>query len=169
MKFFIDKRGLGGEITSFTDNIDSGLNRLMCDLFTTIGNGDMENGGKGSLWNCASEIYNCLKKKVRYGYDDCYWWMEDEYMLVKDFLPKVGWNIEQFKKYVSGWLDVDYALKNLDKIVVDRYLLWCDKPFYALNKAYNEAYKLNNKIGSTYDWLNDNPTIREIEDSLFTF
>lgn len=53
------------------------LNYLMLDLYKTIGDGDMENGGLGSHWRCAREVYDVLAKFKVYSYADCAWWLEN--------------------------------------------------------------------------------------------
>lgn len=55
---------------------DEALNYLMLDLFKEVGNGDNENGGKGSLWRCSKEIYDTLKDGYSYSYADCNWQLE---------------------------------------------------------------------------------------------
>lgn len=60
------------------EKAEEGLNALLLDIFEEMGNGDMENGGKGSLWNCAPDIYACLEGGNRYSYANCTWWMEED-------------------------------------------------------------------------------------------
>ena len=52
------------------------MNELMQQLFNTLGNGDNENGGRGSLWRCAQFIYDTLKNGDVYVYADCKFWVE---------------------------------------------------------------------------------------------
>ena len=54
------------------------LNRAMLRLFEELGDGDGENGGEGSLWRCAKEIYDCLASGGHYCYADMEWWIEEE-------------------------------------------------------------------------------------------
>jgi len=51
---------------------------LMLDIYETVGNGDGENGGEGSLWRCAREIYDTLESGGVYSYADCQWRLEVE-------------------------------------------------------------------------------------------
>lgn len=59
----------------FTDK-EHMMNNVMFHIFTTLGNGDGENGGKGSLWHCAGEIYDILESGKHYSYADKEWWTE---------------------------------------------------------------------------------------------
>ena len=49
------------------------MNYAMKDIFNTLGHGDGENGGKGSLWRCAAEIYDTLIGFKKYEYGGCAW------------------------------------------------------------------------------------------------
>lgn len=57
-------------------NIDDCMNQLMQHLFKTLGNGDNENGGVGSLWRCAQFIYDTLRSGSIYEYANCKFWVE---------------------------------------------------------------------------------------------
>ena len=46
------------------------LDFAMLSLYSEIHDGDNENGGKGSLWNCAPEIYRMLGEHGVYEYAD---------------------------------------------------------------------------------------------------
>lgn len=43
-------------------NKSEAIDWLLARFYTEIGSGDCENGGKGSLWNCAPEIHAFLEK-----------------------------------------------------------------------------------------------------------
>lgn len=58
------------------DSVDGAVNALMLNLFREIGGGDNENGGEGSLWRCAKEIYDRLAKGEVYSYGDLSWYYE---------------------------------------------------------------------------------------------
>lgn len=51
-------------------NKSEALDFAMLTLFSEIHDGDNENGGKGSLWNCAPEIYRMLGEHGVYEYAD---------------------------------------------------------------------------------------------------
>ena len=52
------------------------MNNVMNHIFTVLGNGDGENGGNGSLWRCAREIYDIIESGKRYSYADQKWWLK---------------------------------------------------------------------------------------------
>ena len=52
------------------------LDKAMTDIFNELHDGDGENGGEGSLWRCAREIYDFLRSGTHYSYADCEWWIE---------------------------------------------------------------------------------------------
>jgi hypothetical protein len=62
------------------------MNELMKHIFKTLGNGDSENGGVGSLWRCARSIYDTIRSGDVYVYADCKFWVEfvDETKEVQD-------------------------------------------------------------------------------------
>ena len=60
------------ETKSFEDK-SYALNFLMLDIYQTLGNGDGENDGEGSLWRCAKEIYDWLNDGIEFSYADCEW------------------------------------------------------------------------------------------------
>lgn len=39
-------------------------------FYGLVGHGDNENGGKGSLWNCAPDIFQTLWEEKEYSYAD---------------------------------------------------------------------------------------------------
>lgn len=61
----------GNETTGTYDSIETCLNELMSLLFNTLGDGDGENGGEGSLWRCAKEIYDSIARGIVFKYADC--------------------------------------------------------------------------------------------------
>jgi len=68
----------------------------------------------------------------------------------------------KFLEYGKGWYDLDYTL-NHTNTNADRYAIYGYLPFYMINQMYNDAYEKDDDIGSTYDWLNDYPTEKEID------
>jgi len=54
---------------------EKAVSHAMFDIMSEIGEGDCENAGRGSLWKCAGEIYDILKKGDKYYYADCSWWV----------------------------------------------------------------------------------------------
>ena len=66
----------GSYIQSEYSNIDNCMNELMRHLFNTLGNGDNENGGKGSLWRCSQSIYDTIRSGNVYEYANCKFWVE---------------------------------------------------------------------------------------------
>ena len=58
------------------ESLDAILDGAMTDIFNELHDGDGENGGAGSLWRCAREIYDALKTGTHYAYADCEWWIE---------------------------------------------------------------------------------------------
>ena len=61
---------------SESESLDVILDTAMSDIFHEVGNGDGENGGAGSLWRCAREIYDSLRRGAKYTYADITWWIE---------------------------------------------------------------------------------------------
>lgn len=59
-----------------SESLDVVLSAAMSDIFHEVGNGDGENGGAGSLWRCAREIYDSLRRGTKYTYADITWWIE---------------------------------------------------------------------------------------------
>lgn len=60
------------------NNLDDCMHWMMQNIYSHLGNGDGKNGGKGSLWHCASEIYNTIKYGGIYEYADCRFWVTAE-------------------------------------------------------------------------------------------
>ena len=60
----------GNETTSTYNSLETCMNELMSRIFNTLGNGDGENGGEGSLWRCAREIYDTIARGIVYTYAD---------------------------------------------------------------------------------------------------
>lgn len=58
------------------DSLMECLDTAMLDIFAELHDGDGENGGNGSLWRCAREIYDFLESGTHYAYADCEWWIE---------------------------------------------------------------------------------------------
>lgn len=56
---------------------EAALNAALVDLFSDLGEGDGDNGGKGSLWNCAPEIYAVLSEGKTYSYADQEWFIKE--------------------------------------------------------------------------------------------
>ena len=78
----------GKETTGTYNSLETCMNELMSRIFITLGNGDGENGGEGSLWRCAREIYDAIVRGAVYTYADCWFYIrtsgeeetkEDEY------------------------------------------------------------------------------------------
>ena len=65
----------GNETTGTYDSIETCMNELMSRIFNTLGNGDGENGGEGSLWRCAREIYDAIASGKVYTYADCWFYI----------------------------------------------------------------------------------------------
>ena len=59
-----------------TETHEECLDAAMSDIYAELHDGDGENGGMGSLWRCAKEIYDSLANGHRYQYADCEWWIE---------------------------------------------------------------------------------------------
>ena len=76
MKYIYHIEENGNNVMSEHSNIDNCMNELMQELFKILGNGDSENGGEGSLWRCAKDIYDTLKSGGVYVYADCKFWVE---------------------------------------------------------------------------------------------
>lgn len=60
-----------------TETHEECLDTAMSDIYAELHDGDGENGGMGSLWRCAKEIYDSLANGHRYQYADCEWWIEE--------------------------------------------------------------------------------------------
>ena len=65
----------GNETTGTYDSLETCMNELMSRIFNTLGNGDGENGGEGSLWRCAREIYDAIASGKVYTYADCWFYI----------------------------------------------------------------------------------------------
>ena len=65
----------GNETTGTYDSLETCMNELMSRIFNTLGNGDGENGGEGSLWRCAREIYDAIAGGKVYTYADCWFYI----------------------------------------------------------------------------------------------
>ena len=76
MKYIYHIEENGNNVMSEYSNIDNCMNELMQELFKTLGNGDSENGGAGSLWRCAQSIYDTLRSGNVYEYANCKFWVE---------------------------------------------------------------------------------------------
>jgi hypothetical protein len=76
----------GSYIQCEHSNIDDCMNELMKHLFKILGNGDNENGGRGSLWRCSHFIYDTIRSGSIYEYANCKFWVEfiDETKKVQD-------------------------------------------------------------------------------------
>ena len=59
-----------------TETHEECLDTAMSDIYAELHDGDGENGGMGSLWRCAKEIYDSLANGHHYQYADCEWWIE---------------------------------------------------------------------------------------------
>lgn len=60
------------------DSLETCMNELMSHLFNTLGDGDGENGGEGSLWRCAKEIYDSIASGTTYTYANCSFYITKE-------------------------------------------------------------------------------------------
>lgn len=58
--------------------LGAAVESLLEVLYGELGDGDGENGGKGSLRNCRGEIEDTLKAGTVYTYADCAFWVETE-------------------------------------------------------------------------------------------
>jgi hypothetical protein len=76
MKYIYHIEEKGSHIQREHSNIDDCMNELMQHLFKTLGNGDNENGGWGSLWRYAKYIYDTNRSGGVYEYADCKFWVE---------------------------------------------------------------------------------------------
>lgn len=76
MKYIYHIEDNGNHIKCEHSNIDDCMNELMQHLFNALGNGDNENGGKGSLWRCSQSIYDTIRSGNVYVYANCKFWME---------------------------------------------------------------------------------------------
>ena len=65
----------GNETTDTYDSLETCMNDLMSRIFNILGNGDGENGGEGSLWRCAREIYDAITGGKVYTYADCWFYI----------------------------------------------------------------------------------------------
>ena len=76
MKYIYHIEDNGNHIKCEHSNIDDCMNELMQHLFNKLGNGDNENGGKGSLWRCSQSIYDTIRSGSVYEYANCKFWVE---------------------------------------------------------------------------------------------
>lgn len=76
MKYIYHIEDNGNHIKCEHSNIDDCMNELMQHLFNTLGNGDNENGGRGSLWRCSQFIYDTIRSGSAYEYANCKFWVE---------------------------------------------------------------------------------------------
>jgi hypothetical protein len=76
MKYIYHIEGNGNDVMSEYSNIDNCMNELMQELFKILGNGDNENGGKGSLWRCSQFIYDTIRCGGVYYYENYRFWVE---------------------------------------------------------------------------------------------
>jgi hypothetical protein len=76
MKYIYHIEEKGSHIQREHSNIDDCMNELMQHLFKTLGNGDNENCGRGSLWRCSQFIYDTIRSAGVYEYADCKFWVE---------------------------------------------------------------------------------------------
>lgn len=84
-------------------------------------------------------------------------------MTRKDFIEFKGWDKQVAETYIGGFWNFENWWKNQDN-PISMYELWCDVPFYALNKEYNKVYReTNGEIGSTYDWLEGDATDEQVK------
>lgn len=83
------------------DNMEDILDSAMSDIFNELHDGDGENGGAGSLWRCAREIYDSLATGTHYVYADCEWWIEK---LCRDDVKKT-WTF-----WFSAVLDTSFTI-----------------------------------------------------------
>lgn len=96
-------------------NLNDCMNELMRRLFLTLGNGDGENGGVGSLWRCAKEIYDTIASGKKYSYANY-----EFYITVYE---------EQAKE--------DKVFGFEFSAVVDNYMTICAKNYEEAKKEYN--------------------------------
>lgn len=54
------------------------LDHVMQQIFLNFAGGDGENGGEGSLWRCAREIYDTISEGKPYSYTDYTWYVEKD-------------------------------------------------------------------------------------------
>jgi len=79
MSFYTVHKKVGCDPTTFKcETKDSAINLVMLNIFSNIGNGDGENGGEGSLWRCAREIYDTISKGEKYSYADNIWYIVED-------------------------------------------------------------------------------------------
>ena len=76
MKYIYHIEDNGNHTKCEHSNIDDCMNELMQHLFNTLGNGDNENGGRGSLWRCSQYIYDAIRSGNVYEYANCKFWVE---------------------------------------------------------------------------------------------
>jgi hypothetical protein len=76
MKYIYNIEENGKHTKCEHSNIDNCMNELMQELFKILGNGDNENGGRGSLWRCSQFIYDTIRSGSIYEYANCKFWVE---------------------------------------------------------------------------------------------
>lgn len=74
LAFVVDENGNEHRIGKY-DTKDEALHFTMLNLYADVGDGDGENGGAGSLWNCAKEIRDVLENGDRYSYVGRSWFI----------------------------------------------------------------------------------------------
>lgn len=97
---FVTKNGQTSVIAACPTKEDA-INAAMVNLFADLGEGDGDNGGKGSLWNCAPEIYAVLSEGKTYSYADQEWFVGTANPYAKERVFHIG-----VKRVDMVWMNV---------------------------------------------------------------
>lgn len=130
---------------TFWAEVNDGLNRLMSSILASVSD--------GSLYGEAGKIYSQLKSCGVY-VNNGIWKVVG--MTHREFIREFGLSMEDYHKIIDDWLDAEYVDKHLDEFFVDRYMLFCDKPFREVNKMFDEACgKSDSEIDTIHEWLGE--------------
>lgn len=155
MKMKFEIRNAERMLASFEDESTKGINTLMKSI------ADYRVDLNENPYAGAETICKRLMRGEQFYIGDRTYQMRG--MRLMEFGKLKGWTIDECTAFAKGTYSEDYIRKNIDTILVNRYMLLGDKPFREVDKMYNDEYAKNDEIGTIYDWLDEAATIDDLK------
>lgn len=155
MKMKFEIRENGSLVSKFEEEVVKGINVLMKDIADyMVDKGD-------NPWASTKEIHESLMRGVPHYFGGRMWVMRG--MRVVEYGKMMGMTVDECVDFATGPYSEGYARENIDKLMVDRYMLLGKKSFREVDRMYNDAYAEDEGIGTIYDWLEERAMPEDFE------
>lgn len=153
MKMKFEIRENGSLISKFEEEVVKGINTLMKDIADYMVDKNKEDDPWASPCTSTKEIHDSLMRGIPYYFGGRMWVMRG--MRVVEYGKMMGMTVDECVDFATGPYSEGHARENIDKLMVNRYMLLGKKSFREVDRMYNDAYAEDEDIGTIYDWLEE--------------